>query len=129
MIDYNLDAAHSILYMQPKSALAAEDFVKIAEAVDPHIEATGGLAGVIIEVPKFTGWESFGALVAHFRLIRDHHKYVSKVAVVTDSTLVKLIESLASHFVSAEVRQFPWGETEVATQWILGGSTLPLVVS
>ncbi|MBD2116648.1 MAG: STAS/SEC14 domain-containing protein [Microcystis wesenbergii TW10] len=129
MIDYNLDAAHSILYMQPKSALAAEDFVKIAAAVDPHIEATGGLAGVIIEVPKFTGWESFGALVAHFRLIRDHHKYVSKVAVVTDSTLVKLIESLASHFVAAEVRQFPWGETEVATQWILGGSTLPLVVS
>jgi len=129
MIDYNLDAAHSILYMQPTSALAAEDFIKIAEAVDPHIEATGGLAGVIIEVPTFTGWESFGALVAHFRLIRDHHKYVSKVAVVTDSTLVKLIESLASHFVAAEVRQFPWGETEVATQWILGDSTLPLVVS
>jgi hypothetical protein len=103
MIDYNLDAAHSILYMRPKSALAAEDFVKIAEAVDPHIEATGGLAGVIIEVPEFTGWES-------------------KVAVVTDSTLVKLIESLASHFVAAEVRQFPWGETEVANQWILGGS-------
>jgi len=129
MIDYNLAAAHSILCMKPPSALAAEDFIKIAEAVDPHIEATGGLAGVIIEVPKFTGWESFGALVAHFRLIRDHHKSVSKVAVVTDSTLVKLIESLASHFVAAEVRQFPWGETEVATQWILGDSTLPLVVS
>jgi len=122
MIDYNLDAAHSILYMRPTSALAAEDFVKIAEAVDPHIEATGGLAGVLVEVPEFTGWDSFGALVAHFQLIRDHHKYVSKVAVVTDSTLVKLIESLASHFVSAEVRQFPCGETEVATQWILGGS-------
>ncbi len=58
-------------------------------------------------LPTFTGWESFGALVAHFRLIRDHHKYVSKVAVVTDSTLVKLIESLASHFVAAEVRQQP----------------------
>ncbi len=54
MIDYNLDAAHSILCMRPTSALAAEDFVKIAEAVDPHIEATGGLAGVIIEVPEFT---------------------------------------------------------------------------
>ena len=38
MIDYNLDAAHSILYMRPKSALAAFDFIKIAEAVDPHHE-------------------------------------------------------------------------------------------
>ena len=130
MIEYNLDAAHSILYMQPKSALAAEDFIKIAEAVDPHIEATGGLAGVIIEVPTFTGWESFGALVAHFRLIRDHHKYVSKVAVVSDSTLVKLIESLASlPTLSRPKSGSSLGGTEAATQWILGDSTLPLVVS
>ncbi len=52
MIDYNLDAAHSILYMQPKSALAEEDFVKIAAAVDPHIEATGGLAGGFTGNPR-----------------------------------------------------------------------------
>jgi hypothetical protein len=38
MIDSSLDAAHSILYMRPKSALAAFDFIKIAEAVDPHHE-------------------------------------------------------------------------------------------
>lgn len=122
MIEYHLDTVHSILYMQPKSALAADDFVKIAKAVDPHIEATGGLAGVIIETPAFPGWESFGALIAHFRLVRDHHRYVRKIAVVTDSTLVKVIESLASHFVSAEVRRFPSGKTEAANQWILGGS-------
>ena len=122
MIEYNLDTAHSILYMRPKSALAADDFIKIARAVDPHIEATGGLAGVIIEAPAFPGWESFSALVAHFRLVRDHHRYVRKIAVVTDSTLVKVIESLASHFVSAEVRRFPPGETEAANQWILGGA-------
>jgi hypothetical protein len=122
MIEYNLDTAHSILYMRPTSALTAEDFLKIAEVVDPHIEATGGLAGLIIEVPVFPGWESFGAMLTHFRLIRDHHKYVSKVAVVTDSVIVKLLESLASHFVSAEVREFPLAETEVATHWILGSS-------
>ncbi len=122
MIEYNLDAAHSILYMRPKSALAEDDFVNIARAVDPHIEATGGLAGVIIEAAAFPGWESLGALVAHFRLVRDHHRHVKKVAVVSDSTLVKVIESLASHFVSADVRRFPSGETEAAKQWILGGS-------
>ncbi len=122
MIDYYLDSAHSILYMRPKSALSEEDFVKIAKAVDPHIEATGCLSGVVIEAPAFPGWESFGALVAHFRLVRDHHRHVRKIAVVTDSTLVEMIESLASHFVSAEVKRFPLGETEAAKQWILGGS-------
>jgi stage II sporulation SpoAA-like protein len=122
MIEFNLDAANSILYMRPKSALAEDDFVKIARAVDPHIEATGGLAGVIIEVPAFPGWESLGALFAHFRLVRDHHRQVRKVALVTDSTLLKVIESLASHFVSAEVRRFPSGQIDAAKQWILGAS-------
>ena len=43
MIEYNLDTEHSILHVQPKSPLEQDDFVKLAKAVDPHIEATGGL--------------------------------------------------------------------------------------
>ena len=55
MIEYNLDTEHSILHVQPKSAIEQDDFVKLAKAVDPHIEATGGLAGLIIEGPSFPG--------------------------------------------------------------------------
>ena len=55
MIEYNLDTEHSILHVQPKSAIQQDDFVKLAKAVDPHIEATGGLAGLIIETPSFPG--------------------------------------------------------------------------
>jgi hypothetical protein len=40
MIEYDLDTEHSILHVQPKSAIEQDDFVKIAKAVDPHIEAT-----------------------------------------------------------------------------------------
>ena len=42
MIEYDLDTEHSILHVQPKSAIENGDFVNIAKAVDPHIEATGG---------------------------------------------------------------------------------------
>ena len=122
MIEYNLDATHSVLNMRFTSALTVDDLVNIAKVVDQHIEATGGLAGLIIEIPEFPGWESFEAMITHFRLVRDHHKYIKKAAVVTDSTLVKVIESIGSHFVSAEVKQFPGGQTEAAKQWILGGS-------
>src|SRR6476620_2266243 len=55
MIEYDLDTEHSILHVQPKSAIEQDDFVKLAKAVDPHIEATGGLAGLIIETPSFPG--------------------------------------------------------------------------
>jgi stage II sporulation SpoAA-like protein len=122
MIDYTLDAANSILYLRPKSALAQEDFAKLAKAVDPHIEATGGLAGLIIEAASFPGWDSLGALAAHLRFVHDHHRKIRKIAVVTDSALGNLAEHLASHFVAAEIRHFPARDTEAAKQWILSGS-------
>ena len=55
MIEYDLDTEHSILHVQPKSAIEQDDFVKLAKAVDPHIEATGGLAGLIIDTPSAPG--------------------------------------------------------------------------
>jgi hypothetical protein len=120
MIECSLDAGKSIVYVRPKSALEEDDFVKLARVVDPHIEATGGLAGLIIELAAFPGWESLGAMAAHFRFVRDHHRRVRKVAVVTDSTLGNVAEHLASHFVAAEIKRFPAGETEAARQWIVG---------
>jgi hypothetical protein len=122
MIEFDLDTEHSIVHVRPKSAIERDDFTKLAKAVDPHIEATGDLAGLIIEASRFPGWESFGALVNHFRFVRDHHKHVKKIAVVTDSALGDFAERLASHFVSAEIRHFPAGQVEEAQQWILNGA-------
>lgn len=122
MIDYGLDKEHSILEVRPKSALDKEDFVKLAQAVDPQIEANGDLAGVIVNASSFPGWDSFGSLVTHLRFVRDHHKHVKKLAVVTDSHLGDVAQHLASHFVSAEIRHFPGGQIEQARQWITNGS-------
>ena len=119
MIEHTLDAAQSILYLRPKSALEQGDFAQLAKTVDPHIEKTGGLAGLIIEAPRFPGWESFGAMAAHFRFVRDHHKRIRKVALVTDSAIGNVAQHLASHFVSAEIRHFAAGELEAAKQWVL----------
>jgi SpoIIAA-like len=85
MIEHTLDSAHSILYVRPKSKLEQGDFVQLAKTVDPHIEEKGDLAGLIIEVTSFPGWESLGAMASHFRFVRDHHKHIKKIGVVTDS--------------------------------------------
>jgi hypothetical protein len=60
-------------------------------------------------------------MVTHFRFVRDHQKDVKKVALVTDSHLGDVAERLASHFISAEIRHFPAGQTEAARQWIMNG--------
>ena len=118
MITIHLDREHSILHIQPQSALEQADFEKLAATVDPYIAETGGLAGLIVEAPSFPGWKRFGALVAHLRFVRDHHKFIRRIAVVTDSTFGDLAEDLAAHFVSAEIRHFPASEIEKARRWI-----------
>ncbi|BBX82649.1 hypothetical protein MAUB_05220 [Mycolicibacterium aubagnense] len=118
MIEYDLDKEHSILHVEPKSSLEQDDFVKLAQVVDPYIESTGGLAGLIIEASEFPGWDSFGAMVTHFRFVREHHKRVKRVAVVTDSSMGDIAQHLASHFVSAEIRHFPAGQIDAAREWI-----------
>ncbi len=120
MIDYQLDKANSILRVRPESSLDKSDFAELAKVVDPEIEAGGALAGLIIDAPHFPGWDSFGALVTHIRFVRDHHKHVKKIAVVTDSHLGDFAERLASHFIAADIRPFPAGQIEQARHWIIG---------
>ena len=120
MIEHTLDEGDSILYVRPKSKLEARDFEGLAKTVDPYIEEKGALAGLIIEVAAFPGWESFGALASHVRFVRDHHRRIKKIGVVTDSALGNVAEHLASHFVAAEIKHFPAGGLDAAQQWILG---------
>jgi hypothetical protein len=121
MIDHSFDAVQGILHLRPKAALTKEDFAQIAKTVDPQIEKAGKLAGLIIEMPGFPGWDSLGAMAAHFRFVRDHHKLVKKIAVVTDAKLGAVAENLASHFVAATIKHFPAGQADAARKWIAGG--------
>lgn len=118
MIEHTLDTSSSILYVEPKTSLQKGDFERLAQTVDPYIEETGGLAGLIIDAPQFPGWENLGAMTSHFCFVRDHHKHIKKIALVTDSALGNVAEHLASHFVSAEIKHFPAGELDKAKQWI-----------
>ena len=119
MIEHTLDTTNAILHIQPKSSLEVADFEQLAEAVDPFISGTGDLAGLIIETPAFPGWSSFGAFAAHIRFVKDHHKHIKKIALVTDSPVGNVAEHLVSHFVSAAIRQFPASAVDAARQWIL----------
>ena len=120
MIESSLDTAHGILYLRPKSALREEDFAQLGRTVDPYIQSTGDLAGIIIEAAAFPGWDSLGAMVAHVRFVRDHHKHIKKTAIVTDAPLGTLAEKVASHFVAATIKHFPAGSVPSAQQWIMG---------
>ena len=124
MIHYELLRERGVLTLKPEGALRAEDFVALAGTVDPYIEQHGQLNGLMIEAGSFPGWKDFAALVSHLRFIRDHHRRIRRIAVVSDSKLLALAPKLASHFVSAEVRTFDVADRAAALAWLESGSTV-----
>ena len=74
MLAHELLRDKGILLLRPQGPIQAGDFESVAKLVDPYIEQTGGLRGVMIEAPSFPGWDSVAALVSHLQFVRDHHQ-------------------------------------------------------
>jgi hypothetical protein len=102
----------------PTSPLRRDDFEALSRAVDPFIERTGELNGLLLEVAHFPGWTNVAAAIRHFQFVRDHHKKIKKVAIVTDSPLGEAAEHIASHFVAATIKHFPAGHLDEAKTWV-----------
>jgi hypothetical protein len=119
MIDYTLEEINSVLHVRPTGPLEDTDFERLSRTVDPFIERTGQLRGLLIETADFPGWTDLAAVASHFRFVRDHHRQIEKVAFVTDSPLGKVADHLASHFVAATIRRFPFDEVAEAKAWVI----------
>ena len=117
MIASSLDTDKGILYVRPTAPLEADDFTQLARAIDPWITDNGKLNALIIEALEFPGWDNLEAMVSHFRFVRDHHRLITKLAVVTNASFGVLAEKFADHFVAADIKHFPAGELEAARRW------------
>ena len=88
-------------------------------SVEPANDST--LRGLIIHTREFPGWDSFGAMVGHMRFVRDHHERIGKIALVTDSAVGDLAETIGGHFVVATVRHYDFDDRDSAREWMLQG--------
>ena len=119
MLTVQLITKVGLVILEPDGALTVDDFKAAAEKIDPYIEEKGKLNGLIIRSESFPGWDSFAALATQLRFVRNHHQKVSHVAFVTDSPIGKLAEVMASHFISAKIKDFKYDQLEQARAWIL----------
>jgi hypothetical protein len=118
MILFELDEDTRILHVRPTAPLQEKDFGEIADKIDPFIEKDGSLAGLIVESESFPGWESMASLIQHFQFIRNHHRQIAKVALVTNTPLAAIAEKIGNHFIGAEIKVFPAGQAEAAKRWV-----------
>lgn len=123
MLDYSIMMPEGILVLKPDAPLTKEDFSGLSAAVDSYLSDHAKLQGVLINAKVFPGWDNFGGFTAHMHFIREHHKKVERVAVVTDSRIADVAESLGKHFTSAEVRHFPFFDEVKALNWLKSESS------
>jgi hypothetical protein len=119
MLDIELDREAGLAILRPERALSEADFDSVAGTIDLYLEEHGELTGLIIFTKEFPGWKSFGAMLKHFRFVRDYQRKLSRVALVTDSKIGNLAEMIAGHFVSASVKHFPHDSFIDARNWVL----------
>ena len=118
MISFEFDENAGVLTVRPEGKLETQDFQTLSEDVDPFIEEKGGLNGVIIVTERFPGWEDFDGMIEHMRFVRNHHRKIARVAIVTDSKIADVAESLGKHFVKASIKHFSFKELESAKSWM-----------
>jgi SpoIIAA-like len=115
-IDIMRDKA--IVIITPDGKLEAADFNRLAAEVDPIIAANGKLNGVMVHAAAFPGWADLDAFRAHVRFIKARRRNIRRVAVVSDSALLRLAPAVARLVVAAEVRHFPFAEKARALAWL-----------
>ena len=119
MIFYDLDENTGVLTVRPEGKLETQDFLTLSEVVDLYIKKKGGLNGIVIVTKKFPGWVDFSGMIEHMKFVRNHHRKIAKVAIVTDSRIADVAKSLGKHFVKASIKHFSYKEHESAKRWIL----------
>jgi hypothetical protein len=119
MISYELDENAGVLTVRPEGKLESQDFQTLSKVVDPFIEERGRLNGIIIVTERFPGWEDFNGMIEHMKFVRNHHRKIAKVAIVTDSKVADVAESLGKHFIKASIKHFSFNELESAKRWML----------
>jgi hypothetical protein len=120
MLSVKLDKKHGIAVLQPKGALSNKDFERAARVIDPYLETTARLNGLVIHTKTFPGWASFAGLVSHLKFVKAHHKKVKRVALCTDSVLRDVARLFAPHFIKARVKVFPYEAFADAGKWAAG---------
>jgi hypothetical protein len=122
MLNIVIDEQNRIAILEPDGKLSESDFKSAANIIDPYINDFGTLNGLVIASEKFPGWESFSALSSHLTFVKEHHKKISYIALVTDMAIGSVAEHILKHFVSAKVKAFTYKELEAAKAWIVSSS-------
>ena len=118
MLRFEWRRDRNVLVITPDGPLSKSDFEQFTREIDPLMSSNGKLAGLLIFTRSFPGWQDFGAFVSHLKFIRRHHRYIARIAAVTDSKPLKVLSYFAGFFVHPEIKHFGSEEKDQALTWL-----------
>ncbi len=117
MIDIETRRSENVFVLTPKGSLSAEDIRTVASTIDNYINEHDAVPSLVFRLSELPHWKDLEAMAAHFKLVRDHHKVIPKVALVSDSGLLALVRVLVDQFTGARIRRFPEDAFDDAVNW------------
>lgn len=118
MFNHELRHDDEILMLNIDAPLEASDFTTLASYVDAYLTQHGKLRGVLVRAKSFPGWKDFGALLAHLKFVKAHHRRIERVAIVADGAIANIMPNLAQHFVHAQIQHFNLERESAAWDWL-----------
>lgn len=118
MLKITDDTAHNCLVLEPSGPLNGRDLDGLTRRFDAYVVATDRVPSLVIRAGSFPAWADFATLLKHLRFIREHHRLIERVAIVSDARALDMAPRLGRHFVSADVRHFSASEFDAALAWV-----------
>lgn len=116
MIDYKEDDSNQIVELTVEGQVTTADFDAMAQRLESFVKRHGSIR--MLEVIKdFRGieptlfWRDMSFAFRHMRSF-------SRVAVVTDTTWIKLWTTMVAPFMACEIEQFGLDEIDKARAWL-----------
>src|SRR6478735_3987662 len=78
----------NVVALTPQGALTEEDFDRVGEAIDGHMNERDAAPNILVHVHGIPHWASLSAMSRHFHLVKEHQRMVKKVAFVGDVGLL-----------------------------------------
>jgi len=120
MIEFLPQNGNNLVALNFSGKLEHEDFERLTPVLDEQIKASGGSVRLFLDLRDFDGWEDLHAMWDHFVLVKNHHKFVERIAIVGDEEWERRIAQLADRFALAEVGFYAPERHDAALLWLVG---------
>ncbi len=118
MLHITLDDANDIVILEPTPPVTEDDVNAVSRVIDEHIMKDNCLTGILVKAKDLPSWSSLSAMMAHVRFLQNHHDKILCIAIVSNSFMAVMLETLTHHFCSADIKLFKHDDEALARAWI-----------